>query len=422
MTGLPFVGDLGPLRIEGVRLTGESTPVTVTVEDGVIKDIAPAARTSAPLRLILPGFVDLHTHLRQPGFEASETIATGTRAAAAGGYTDVFAMANTDPVTDTVERVEAMRGMADGASARVHPNAAATRGLAGGELVDVRALRECGVTVFSDDGRCVENEALVHDLLVQLAEAGGMFAQHAQSTALVGPGVVNSRVAEAVGCAGWPPVGEEAIVARDIAIARATGGRLHICHVSTRRSVDLIRWAKSVGAPVSAEVAPHHLLLTDEDAVRRGPALKVNPPLRSRDDVEALREAVRDGTIDAIGTDHAPHPAEAKSRPWETAAFGLTAIETALPIVAEVLRTPHGVDWPRLVEVMSATPARHGGVAAPRIEVGADADFCVVEEGGPWQVRADEHHSRSRNTPFDGLAVGHRVICTVLAGRVTHSV
>ena len=422
MTALPAVGETGPLRLVGVRRPGDATAVTVTVEAGLISGIEPAPAATAPERLILPGLVDLHTHLRQPGFEASETIATGARAAAAGGYTDVFAMANTDPVTDTVGRVEAMRAMAQRTSARVHPNAAATRGLAGADLVDVRALRAAGVAVFSDDGRCVENEALVHDLLVLLARTGGVFAQHAQSTALVGPGVVNSRVAESIGCAGWPPVGEEAIVARDIAIARATGGRLHICHVSTRRSVDLIRWAKSVGAPVSAEVTPHHLVLTDDDAVARGPALKVNPPLRSRDDVRALREAVRDGTIDAIGTDHAPHPREAKTRPWGSAAFGLTAIETALPIVAEVLRGPGGVDWPRLVEVMSSTPARLGDLAPPRLEVGAAADFCVVEEGGPWRVRAEEQFSRSRNTPFDGRTMAHRVVCTVLAGRVTHSI
>jgi dihydroorotase len=420
------VGMTGRLVIEGVLLAGTADAVDIHVDAGVITEIRPTGSAGREF-IAIPGLVDLHTHLREPGGEAAETIATGTRAAAAGGYTDVFAMPNTNPVTDTVERVRALRTRAHGASARVHPVAAATIGESGEQLVDVAALRTEGIAMFSDDGQCLTDEGLVHDLLKFLAGSGGFFAQHAQSKRIVGAGVINARVADAIGCGGWPSAGEEAIVARDIAIARATGGRLHICHASTRRTVELIRWAKSVGAPVTAEVTPHHLALTDDDAVERGPALKVNPPLRSRDDVLALREALRDGTIDIVGTDHAPHPRATKELPWPKAAFGMTAIETALPVVAEVLADSQSgaVDWERLVEVMSTAPARIGGIPSPgggRLAVGSAADFCVVEAGGPWPIEAARMLSASANTPFDQLPVRHRVVLTVLGGRVTHAV
>jgi len=415
----------GDVTVTGVRLPGGAALVDLEVRNGRVAAVRASGEADAGEHVALPAFVDLHTHLREPGGEAAETIATGTMAAAAGGYSDVFAMANTVPVTDSVERVERMRAMASGASARVHVVAAATLGQAGASLVDVEALRAAGVTVFSDDGHCVEDDGLVYELLRRLSSVGGVFAQHAQSGSIVGSGVVNERVASSIGCAGWPPVGEEAIVARDIAIARATGGRLHVCHVSTRRTVELVRWAKAVGAPVTAEVTPHHLTLTDQEAVERGPLLKVNPPLRSEDDVVALREGLRDGTIDAVGTDHAPHPREAKSRPWPQASFGMTAIETALPIVAEVLTDPStgDVDWRRLIEVMSSAPAAIGGLAdrTGAVRPGATADFCVVESGGRWSVDASSQLSRSRNTPFDGRQFSHRVVLSVVSGRVTYS-
>ncbi|TDE14373.1 dihydroorotase [Jiangella asiatica] len=411
----------GGLVVENVRLAGGPERVDVTVEAGRLVRIAPAAAAEDTSRVLLPGFVDLHTHLREPGGETAETIATGTRAAAAGGYTDVFAMANTDPVTDGVERVRDVRRRAARADARVHVVSAATMRQAGEELVDVAALRRTGVVLFSDDGHCVGDDGLVYRLLTELAERGGVFAQHAQSAGIAGAGVINERVAASVGCPGWPDAGEEAVVARDIAIARATGGHLHVCHVSTRRSVDLIRWAKQVGAPVTAEVTPHHLVLQDTDAVARGPALKVNPPLRSAEDVRALREAVADGTIDVVGTDHAPHPARTKARPWTEAAFGLTALETALPIVAGVLSSASGTDWRRLTQVMSSVPASLGQLPRVALAVGSAADLCVVETGPEYSLAVADHHSRSRNTPFDGHPVRHRVVLTMLGGRVTHS-
>ncbi|MDR5700926.1 dihydroorotase [Agromyces aerolatus] len=407
--------------IENVRVRGAAEPVDVTVDGGRIVRIA-ATRAAEPCtRVLLPGFVDMHTHLREPGGEHAETIQTGTAAAAAGGYTDVFAMANTNPVTDTLGRVHAMRRLAERASARVHVVAAATVGQQGREIVDVPTLRGAGVRMFSDDGRCVDDDGVALRVLEAVAEFGGVFAQHAQSATIVGSGVVNLPVAEIVGCAGWPGVGEEAIIARDIAIARATGGRLHVCHVSTARSVDLIRWAKSIGAPVTAEVTPHHLTLFDTDAAERGPALKVNPPLRSAEDVRALRAALLDGTIDVIGTDHAPHPAETKAGSWADAAFGMTAIETALPVVAEVLTVGGRTDWTRLVEVMSARPAQITGLAENSVEIGAAADFTVIEDAPGGRIDLDTHLSRSANSPFSGFPATHRVALTVLDGRVTYS-
>lgn len=412
-----------PITVDSVRILGQGPVVDLDVASGRIVAIRPA-HSQGPARVLLPGFVDLHTHLREPGGEASETIESGTAAAAAGGFTDVFAMANTSPVTDTVALVEQMRSRAVDASARVHPNSAATIGLAGSELVDVAAMLGAGVSVFSDDGHCVSDDGVAYRLFQAIAGTDALFAQHAQSPGIVGHGVINERVADQAGCEGWPAVGEEAIVARDLALAVATGGRLHVCHVSTAGTVELVRWAKSRGIRVTAEVTPHHLSLSDDDAVAAGPALKVNPPLRSPDDIAALRAALVDGTIDVVATDHAPHPAETKSRPWPTAAFGLTAIETALPIVAEVVTGAAGeVDWVRLARVLGSAPAEIGGIAAiagRTPDVGGPATFCVVEDAA-WTVDPAAQRSLSRNTPFAGRAMQHRVALTMLEGKVTHA-
>ncbi|QEE62382.1 dihydroorotase [Salinibacterium sp. dk2585] len=409
--------------IRGVRIAGGSEIVDIRIERGVIASITPSQENPEHPFVVLPGFVDLHTHLREPGGETSETIATGTRAAAAGGYTDVFAMANLTPVTDTVERVRDIRARAEGASARVHPIAAASVGLVGEELTDHEALAAEGVTVFSDDGKCLSADALVRETLARMARLGTVFAQHAQHPEIVGAGVINERVADAAGAPGWPVAGEEAIVARDIALAEETGGHLHVCHVSTAGTVELVRDAKRRGLPVTAEVTPHHLMVSDDDALERGPELKVNPPLRSGGDIEALRAALRDGTIDVIGTDHAPHPMETKRKPWTEAAFGLTALETALPIVAEVLTEGGVTDWDAVARVMSHTPAlvgRIAEVAGRPVGVGEPATLCVVQPAGDWIVDAEQHYSLSRNTPFDGRAMRARVVATMIDGRLTH--
>lgn len=413
------------MLLSGVVIGGSSTLVDIEIADGLIASIVPSAASTSPetAPVVLPGLVDLHTHLREPGGEGSETIATGTRAAAAGGFTDLFAMANLTPVTDTVERVQDVQRRSVGASARVHPIAAASFGLAGETLTDHAALAAQGVTVFSDDGKCLSGDDHVRETLSHMAELGTVFAQHAQNSAIVGDGVINQPVAAALGVAGWPAAGEESIVARDIALAVETGGKLHVCHVSTRGTVELVRAAKLAGAPVTAEVTPHHLVLSDEDAAATGPRLKVNPPLRSSDDIEALREGLRDGTIDAIGTDHAPHPIETKNRPWPEASFGLTALETALAIVAEVLTVDGVVDWDALARVMSHTPARIGGIselAGRPIAVGEPATLCVVQQASPWTVREEERFSLSINTPFDGRTLNHRVLTTMIDGAITH--
>ncbi|PWB97979.1 dihydroorotase [Salinibacterium hongtaonis] len=410
--------------IRGVRLAGGTRLVDLRIEDGIIAAIDDndgAVIDATPV--LLPGLVDLHTHLREPGSEASETIGTGTRAAAAGGYTDVFAMANLIPVTDTVDRVRDIQSRSVAASARVHPIAAASIGLLGGDLADHAALAGAGVTVFSDDGKCLSDADAVRTVLTRMAELGTVFAQHAQHPEIAGAGVINERVAAAAGVPGWPVAGEEEIVARDIALAEETGGHLHICHVSTAGTVELVRDAKRRGLPVTAEVTPHHLAVSDDDALERGPELKVNPPLRAPSDIEALREALRDGTIDVIGTDHAPHPMETKRRPWPEASFGLTALETALPIVAEVLTNDGVTDWDAVARVMSETPARIGRIdtlAGRPLAVGEPATFCVILPVESWVVDPEQHFSRSRNTPFGGRGMQARVVATMIDGQLTH--
>ncbi|MFI7276964.1 dihydroorotase [Streptomyces sp. NPDC049879] len=420
-----------PWWVTGAGVAGREGAYDLRVADGRIAalrpsggQVPPGERVAATGGTVLPGLVDLHTHLREPGGEEAETLATGARAAAAGGFTDLFAMANTSPVTDTAARVAALRRRAEGLPVRVHPVGAATTGLAGRETVDVDALADAGVTVYSDDGRCVDDAGLVLRLLTAMARRGTVFAQHAQSASIVRDGVVNAPVAPLLGVPGWPAAGEEAVIGRDLALVAATGGRLHVCHVSTAGSVALVRAAKAAGLPVTAEVTPHHLALGDDHAVRHGPAVKVNPPLRAADDVAAVRAALRDGTIDVVATDHAPHPARTKTGSWADAAFGLTSLETALPVTAEVF-TDAGtgaVDWAAVAAVLSARPAGVGGVAevAGRpVAEGEPATFCVVA-AEPWRARPDGWRSRSSNSPFHGRDFGHRVVLTALAGRVTH--
>ena len=405
------------MRIRDVVLFGEGDVVDVVVADDAVH-IESASGLSARRRVLLPGLVDLHTHLREPGAEESETIASGTAAAAAGGYSDVFAMANTTPPADTVDRVLDVRRRAAGAPARVHVVAAGTSGLCGVSPVDVAALADVGVRVFSDDGRCVFDDDVMRELMARIADADAVFAQHAQHPGIVGDGVVNERVADRVGAAPWPARGESDIVACDIEIVRETGGHLHVCHVSTCGTVELVAQAKREGLPVTAEVTPHHLHLTDEDAARRGPELKVNPPLRSSGDVAALRAALRDGIIDAVGTDHAPHPRDAKRLGWAASAFGLTGIETALAAVAEALTDAAGtVDWRRLIDAMRTRPARIGGIS-PSSPASLSRTFTVVaEESAPVTARA--MLSRSQNSPFIARRFRWRPVLTVLDGRMT---
>ncbi|MBW1638699.1 dihydroorotase [Microbacterium resistens] len=389
-------------------------------ESGRLSAITGSAAQRSAL-VVLPAFVDLHTHLREPGGEDAESIESGTRAAVAGGFSDVFAMPNTEPATDDVDKVLRLRRAARHSRARVHPIAAATVGRAGRRLVDVEALRAHGVSVFSDDGSCLDDPALVEDLLRRLARLGGVFAQHAQSTALAGAGVANARVASRLGVVPWPEEAEETVIARDVALAEATGGHLHVCHVSTAGSVEIIRDAKRRGAPVTAEATPHHLVLTDELVSADDGRFKVNPPLRGPSDVEAVRRGLRDGTIDIVATDHAPHPAARKNRPLADAAFGFTALETALPIVAEVFEDAAGtVDWPAVARVMAHRPAEIGGIAgiAGRpVAVGEPATVTLIRTDDSRVVRGARHVSRSANTPFEDRVVRYSVEATWVDGQ-----
>jgi dihydroorotase len=419
---------LNNITLAGVRI-GDGTPRNVVVRDGRIHAIdEPGSAPQTPVwdasgLVMLPGLVDLHTHLREPGGEESETISTGTRAAAAGGFTDIFAMANTSPVTDSVQRWEAVVKASRGASARVHPVGAITMGLDGRELSPIRALAEAGATIFSDDGKCVDDAGLVRAAMRLAASTNSVIAQHAQHGQLAGNGQINEGHASATtGFQPWPGVAEETVIARDAILAAETGAHLHVCHVSTARSVEVIRWAKSQGWPVTAEVTPHHLLLTDELAALGDTRFKVNPPLRSAHDVMALRGALVDGTIDAVATDHAPHARRLKDRPWCEAAFGMTGMETALAVVAQVFESLGALSWDKVSDRMSTAPAAIGRIshlAGRPLRAGEQATFTLVNPSAPWTMTGDTY-TKSANTPFLNSVFSKKVIATAIDGQLTH--
>ena len=415
------------LIVRGARLLGGETG-DIRIVDGridAVGSVDPVAGDrviDADGLVALPGLVDLHTHLREPGGEASETVLTGTRAAAAGGFTAVFAMANTSPVADTagvVEQVEAL-GRQHG-YATVRPIGAVTVGLEGRQLAELGAMAasRAQVRVFSDDGHCVADPLIMRRALEYVATIGGVIAQHAQEPRLTEGAQMNEGpLSGELGLAGWPAVAEESIIARDVLLAEHTRSRLHVCHVSTAGSVDVVRWAKKRGISVTAEVTPHHLLLTDETARDYDARFKVNPPLRSAEDVEALRAAVADGTIDIVATDHAPHPDERKECAWAEAAFGMVGLESALSVVQHTLVDTGMLDWAGVARVLSTTPAAIGGLTgydAP-LAVGAPAHLTLVDPSASRTWSTDELRGRSRNTPYTGITLPCRVIATVHGG------
>jgi dihydroorotase len=373
---------------------------------------------------VLPGFVDLHTHLREPGFENSETIRTGSMSAAAGGYTAVHAMANTFPVADTAGVVEQVfRIGKDVGLVHVQPIGAVTVGLAGEQLAELGAMHDsaASVRIFSDDGNCVHDPLLMRRALEYVKGFGGIVAQHAQDPRLtknaqMNEGVLSSRL----GLAGWPALAEESIIARDIMLTELTESRLHVCHVSTRRSAELIREAKSKGIKVTAEVTAHHLLLTEDLAESYDPLYKVNPPLRKADDVLALREALVDGTIDVIATDHAPHPKESKDTDWTSAAFGMIGLEFAYAVAQQVLIDSGASNLERLAEVMSTSAARIAGLEGQGnyLLPGSFANLTLVDLGQAWVGEA-ETHSKSANNPYQGMDFKGRVVHTIYDGEFT---
>ena len=416
--------------LRGVRPLG-GDPADILVVDGVIADIgrvevpAGARQVDADGLFALPGLVDLHTHLREPGREDAETVLTGTRAAAAGGFTAVHAMANTDPVADTAGVVEQVWRLGQEAGyCDVAPVGAVTVGIAGQQLAELGAMADSAaqVRVFSDDGHCVADAALMRRALEYVKAFDGVIAQHAQEPSLtVGAQMNEGALSGELGLTGWPAAAEEAIVARDILLAAHVDSRVHICHVSTAGSVELIRWAKSKGWPVTAEVTPHHLLLTEDLARSYDPRFKVNPPLRSAGDVEAVREGLADGTIDIVATDHAPHPAEAKDCEWAVAAFGMLGLETALSVVQKTMVDPGRLTWAGLAERMAVAPARIGRLAhhGRPLAVGEPASLVLVDPGVQRTVLAQESLSRSRNTPYAGLELPGAIAMTLLRGQAT---
>ncbi|MFI8102936.1 dihydroorotase [Streptomyces sp. NPDC086023] len=376
-------------------------------------------------RILLPGLVDLHTHLREPGREDSETVLTGTRAAASGGYTAVFAMANTFPVADTAGVVEQVYRLGrEHGYCDVQPIGAVTVGLEGKQLAELGAMHEsaAGVKVFSDDGKCVDDAVIMRRALEYVKAFGGVVAQHAQEPRLTEGAQMNEGTVSAeLGLGGWPAVAEESIIARDVLLAEHVGSRVHICHLSTAGSVEIVRWAKSRGIDVTAEVTPHHLLLTDELVRTYNPVYKVNPPLRTEADVLALREALADGTIDIVATDHAPHPHEDKDCEWAAAAMGMVGLETALSVVQQTMVETGLLDWAGVADRMSSAPARIGrldGHGRP-VSAGEPANITLVDPAYRGVVDPADFASRSRNTPYEGRELPGRVTHTFLRGRAT---
>jgi dihydroorotase len=407
-------------------------PTDLLLRDGVVAEMgrglsAPRGtqRVDAAGLVALPGLVDLHTHLREPGREDAETVETGSRAAALGGYTAVHAMANTDPVADTAGVVEQVwrlgreAGLVD-----VRPVGAVTVGLAGQRLAELGAMADSAarVRVFSDDGHCVSDPALMRRALEYVKAFDGVVAQHAEEPRLTAGAQMNEGVVAArLGLAGWPAAAEEAVIARDVLLAGHVGSRLHVCHVSTAGSVEILRWAKAKGTRVTAEVTPHHLLLTDELAATYDPVYKVNPPLRTAEDVAALRAGLADGTIDAIATDHAPHALEDKETEWGAARPGMLGLETALSVAVLTLVETGLLDWRGLADRMAVWPARIGGLADAGRDLaeGEPASLVLVDPAARWPVDPAASASRSRNTPYAGRELPGRVVATFRRGEPT---
>ena len=400
----------------------------VLIENGLIHSVAPSLNDSeaeifdATSMIVMSGLVDLHTHLREPGKEDSETVLSGSRAGVKGGYVALSAMANTSPVADNAGVVEQVYRLGKSAGLLdVFPIGAVTQGIEGKVLAEIGAMADsvAQVRVFSDDGNCVSDPLVMRRALEYVKKFGGVIAQHAQEPALTSGSQMNEGIVSAtLGLKGWPAVAEEAIIARDVLLAEHVGSRLHICHLTTAGGVEIIRWAKARGIDVTAEVTPHHLLLTDESARSYDPIFKVNPPLRTENDVMALRHGLADGTIDIVATDHAPHPGESKECEWQEAAFGMLGLEHALSIVAATMVESGLMDWAAVQDRMSVAPARIAGYSdhGREVTVGAPAHLTVINPKASYRVDRDQLQSKSRNTPFHGMEFSARVIATLFHG------
>ena len=401
------------IKINNAKLADNSV-VDLEINNGVISKLSKSTGKQtdgidASGKLLLPGLVDLHTHLREPGREDSETVLTGSQAAVAGGYTAISSMANTNPVADTAGVVEQIYRLGKEAGlCDVNPIGAVTKGLNGEQLAELGAMADsiAGVRIFSDDGKCVSDPLIMRRALEYVKTFNGVIAQHAQEPRLTINAQMNEgSVSARIGLPGWPAIAEEAIIARDILLAEHVQSRLHICHLTTAGGVELVRWAKQRGIQVTAEVTPHHLLLTDDLVENYDPIYKVNPPLRTQKDVMALREGLAEGIIDIVATDHAPHPAEDKDCEWQAAAFGMVGLETAFSVVVKTMIDSNLMSWTDLVDRMSIKPAQIAGYKqqGQTIAENSPANLILVDTAGSWQVERTNLKSKSKNTPFEGM-------------------
>ena len=418
--------------LKGISLP-DGTKTDVAIAGGLISSMSSEYKGEVKVvidardSVVLPGLVDLHTHLREPGREDAETVLSGSRAGVKGGFTAVSAMANTSPVADTAGVVEQVYRLGQEAGLLdVFPIGAVTQGLKGEALSEIGAMADslARVRVFSDDGNCVSDPLVMRRALEYIKKFGGVIAQHAQDPRMtVGSQMNEGEMSARLGLKGWPAVAEEAIIARDVLLADHVKSRLHICHLTTAGGVEIIRWAKARGIDVTAEVTPHHLLLTDDLASSYDPVYKVNPPLRTEADVHALREALADGTIDIVATDHAPHPTEAKECEWQEAAFGMLGLETALSIVQKTMVDNGLLNWSQVADRMSITPARIGGYEnhGQPLAVGSVANLVVINPTRKWTVDRDLVLSKSSNTPYHGHELPGVITHTFFKGEATYN-
>ncbi|MDK4279709.1 dihydroorotase [Corynebacterium accolens] len=436
MTTYPATGRLSapaenPLLIKNIRLYGEGEPTNVLIRGGVIDAIGPEVQAEGAETIdgggnvLLPGLVDMHVHLREPGREDTETIESGSKAAAKGGFTAVFTMANTTPVTDQPIIAESVwaksqaLGLCD-----VHPVGSITKGLEGKSLTEfgMMARSDAKVRMFSDDGKCVQNPQLMRRALEYAKGMDVLLAQHAEDDRMTGGSSAHEgENAARLGLRGWPRVAEESIVARDALLARDYGNRVHICHASTQGTVELLQWAKEHDIPLTAEVTPHHLLMTDDKLRTYDGLFRVNPPLREQRDTQALRQALLDGTIDCVATDHAPHGSEDKCVEFENARPGMLGLESSLAVIAKLFVETGLADWRFIARVMSERPAeitRLPGHGRP-LEVGEPANLTIVDPQHHWVSDSAHLASKSQNNPYAGEEFGARVTHTILRGSVT---
>jgi len=401
--------------------------VDVLVRDGIVVEVGKVTTNAETVidatgLIVTPGLIDMHVHLREPGDEEEETIASGSAAAVAGGFTSVVCMPNTNPPIDNEATVDFIYRQAKLAGkANVFAAGAITKGREGKELAEMGQMVRGGAIAFTDDGSGVQNPAVMLRALQYVSMFDKVIMQHCQDNTLAGQGCMNSGYqATVLGLPGIPALAEELMLYRDIQLVKQTSARLHAQHISTAGSVEIIRQGKEQGINITAEVTPHHLLLTEQACREYDPNYKMNPPLRSEKDVAALRQAVADGTIDCLASDHAPHLRSEKELEFLLAPFGIVSIDCALGLYAKALIETQTIDWPRMIEMMTASPARILGIDRGTLSTGAHADITIIDPNRHWTVRVDEFQSKSRNCPYDGWELPARAVYTIVGGTIQY--